>query len=72
VRGERDGALWHGFARLSDSCKELLLLLVSDREPSYTEIGAALGLSIGSIGPARMRCLDRLRRTAGVIELEGP
>jgi len=73
VRGERDGAPWHGFARLSDSCKELLLLLlVSDREPSYTEIGAALGLSIGSIGPARMRCLDRLRRTAEVIELEGP
>lgn len=72
LRGERDGALWRGFARLSDSCKELLLLLVSDREPSYTEIGAALGLSIGSIGPARMRCLDRLRRTAEVIELEGP
>jgi RNA polymerase sigma factor (sigma-70 family) len=68
---ERDGALWRGFARLSDRCKELLRLLVSDDEPSYGEISAALGLPIGSIGPARMRCLERLRRTAELIELEG-
>jgi RNA polymerase sigma factor (sigma-70 family) len=71
LRGERDGALWRGFARLSDRCKELLRLLVSDEEPSYTEISAALGLPIGSIGPARMRCLERLRRTAELIQLEG-
>jgi RNA polymerase sigma factor (sigma-70 family) len=71
LRRERDGALWRAFARLSDSCKELLRLLVSDQEPSYGEIGAALGMPIGSIGPARMRCLERLRRNADLIELEG-
>jgi DNA-directed RNA polymerase specialized sigma24 family protein len=37
-------------------------MLVADREPSYREIGAALGMPIGSIGPTRGRALTRLRR----------
>jgi len=43
----RDGA----FARLSERCKTLLRLLISDEEPSYEEIGAALGMPVGAIGP---------------------
>ena len=42
----------------------------SDAEPSYEEIAAALGMPIGSIGPTRMRCLDRLQRSpelAGLV-----
>ena len=31
--------------------------------PSYEEIGAALGMPVGAIGPTRARCLDKLRRT---------
>jgi DNA-directed RNA polymerase specialized sigma24 family protein len=30
--------------------------------PSYAEVAAALDLPIGSIGPTRARCLERLRR----------
>ena len=67
---ERDGALWRAFATLSDRCKTLLRLLVADEEPSYEEVGAALGLPIGSIGPTRMRCLERLRSTLDLTELE--
>jgi RNA polymerase sigma factor (sigma-70 family) len=61
VTGERDSALWRAFARLSDRCRALLRLLVSQDEPSYEEIGAALDMPIGAIGPTRMRCLEKLR-----------
>jgi len=67
----RDGALWRAFAALSDRCKSLLRLLISDEEPSYEEVGAALGMPVGAIGPTRMRCLERLRRTADLAGLEG-
>jgi hypothetical protein len=32
--------------------------------PSYADVSAALGMPIGSIGPQRARCLERLRRQA--------
>jgi RNA polymerase sigma factor (sigma-70 family) len=62
--GERDSALWRAFARLSERCRALLRLLVSQEEPRYEEIGAALGMPIGAIGPTRMRCLEKLRSFA--------
>ena len=61
--------IWRAFARLSDRCKTLLRLLLSDHEPSYEEVGAALGMPMGAIGPTRMRCLDTLRRTLDLQEL---
>lgn len=47
--------------------RSLVELLVSESPPSYEEIGADLGLPIGSIGPTRGRCVRRLR--AAVEEL---
>ena len=70
VERERDGALWRAFAKLSERCKTLLRLLVSDEEPSYEEIGAAMGMPIGAIGPTRIRCLDKLRRMVDLTELK--
>ena len=61
LEDERDAALWRGFATLDERCRSLLRLLVADPAPAYEEIGAALGLAIGSIGPMRARCLERLR-----------
>jgi RNA polymerase sigma factor (sigma-70 family) len=63
---ERDASLWKAFARLSERCQTLLRLLVSEDEPSYETIGAALGMPIGAIGPTRMRCLDKLRSYVSV------
>jgi RNA polymerase sigma factor (sigma-70 family) len=66
---ERDRALWSAFGGLSERCQVLLRLLVADPSPSYEDVGAALDMPIGSIGPTRQRCLDRLRGlavTAGV------
>ena len=61
---ERDAALWRAFARLPARDQALLRMLVADPTPSYQEISAALGMPIGSIGPTRARCLERLRREA--------
>jgi RNA polymerase sigma factor (sigma-70 family) len=58
---ERDRALMAAFARLGDRCQKLLRLLMADPVPSYDEIAAALDMPVGSIGPTRGRCLDRLR-----------
>jgi RNA polymerase sigma factor (sigma-70 family) len=59
---ERDRDLWGAFATLSARCQALLRMLSSDPSPSYEDIGAALGMAVGSIGPTRGRCLDNLRR----------
>ena len=58
---ERDVELWRAFNRLSPPCKVLLRAMIADPAPSYDEISASLGLPMGSIGPTRRRCLDRLR-----------
>lgn len=61
VTSERDRLLWAAFAQLSESCRRLLRILVVVAPP-YEEVAAALGMPIGSIGPTRARCLERLRR----------
>ena len=61
LASERDSALWRAFAKIGERCQGLLRLLVSDDDPNYETIGAALGMPIGAIGPTRMRCLDKLR-----------
>jgi DNA-directed RNA polymerase specialized sigma24 family protein len=55
-------ALWSAFVRLPARDQRLLRMLVADPQPSYEEIGTALAMPIGSIGPTRGRALRRLRR----------
>jgi RNA polymerase sigma factor (sigma-70 family) len=61
LRAEQLAALRHAMAGLSTRHRELLRLLLADPVPSYEEIGARLGMPIGSIGPTRVRALGRLR-----------
>jgi RNA polymerase sigma factor (sigma-70 family) len=61
---ERDRALWAALGRLSERCRLLLRMLIAEPAISYEEIGAALEMPIGSIGPTRGRCLERLRELA--------
>jgi RNA polymerase sigma factor (sigma-70 family) len=62
---DADGAVVRrSMAQLGDRCRELLQLLYSSDELSYTEISSLLDMPIGSIGPTRARCLDRLRTIA--------
>jgi RNA polymerase sigma factor (sigma-70 family) len=73
IRGadsERDRMLWQAFGELTPSCQALLRALTADPPPRYSELSAALGMPIGSIGPTRARCLDRLR--ANLLSLSAP
>jgi RNA polymerase sigma factor (sigma-70 family) len=61
LEDERDVHLWTCFEKLSERCRQLLRVLMATDRPAYTEVAAAFEMPIGSIGPTRMRCLDRLR-----------
>ncbi len=57
-------AVRKGLASLTRRCQELLRLATLDPPLSYAEIGQALDMPHGSIGPTRQRCLDQLRNAA--------
>jgi RNA polymerase sigma factor (sigma-70 family) len=67
VIAERDAALWQAFARLRPRDQALLRLLAEDPAPGYAEISEALEMPIGSIGPTRVRALERLRREIAAL-----
>src|SRR5215831_5048953 len=70
IVAERNAALRAAFAELPPRCYQLLSMLVSDPPPPYAEISAKLDIPVGSIGPTRARCLERLRRSphlAGIL-----
>ncbi|NLH99133.1 MAG: sigma-70 family RNA polymerase sigma factor [Chthonomonadales bacterium] len=49
--------------RLPERCRRMLeLLFVQDPPASYAEVAARMGVPIGSVGPTRARCLERLRK----------
>jgi RNA polymerase sigma factor (sigma-70 family) len=64
LMAERNAALRAAFAELPQRCQQLLSMFLSDPPHSYAEIHAELGIPVGSIGPQRARCLDRLRRSS--------
>jgi len=69
---DRDRAVWAAFRQLPERCRRLLHIVVADRQEGYDAIAAALDMPIGSIGPTRQRCLERLRGligTAGITSL---
>lgn len=66
IQEERQSALLVALGQLPERCQRLLRLLMADPEPTYEEVGLALDMPIGSIGPTRGRCLKQLRR-----ELDG-
>jgi RNA polymerase sigma factor (sigma-70 family) len=59
---ERQAALRDAFADLGEPCRRLLALLFHDPPIPYAVIGRRMDMPVGSIGPRRSRCLDRLRR----------
>ena len=63
---ERNAALRTAFAELPPHGQHLLAMLFRDPPCSYSEISATLGIPIGSIGPQRARCLERLRHSSAL------
>lgn len=53
-------------SRIGRKCADLLrALYYEDPPPAYTEIAKRLGMRIGSIGPTRARCLEKLEKELG-------
>ena len=65
---DRDATLWKAFRRLTLRCQRVLRVLVAEAEdgpPDYRMAALALDIPIGSLGPTRRRCLDKLREMLG-------
>jgi RNA polymerase sigma factor (sigma-70 family) len=58
---ERAEAVREAISVLPSRSQRLLELLMADPPVPYTDISDLLGVPIGSIGPTRGRCLERLR-----------
>ncbi|MGI5336884.1 RNA polymerase sigma factor [Streptomyces sp. CA-181903] len=59
--------------RLPGRCPGLMRALLSSGDPTYREIAGELGISQGSLGPIRSRCLGCLRRMlTAAIAAPGP
>ena len=70
LMAERNAALRAAFAELPTRCQQLLAMLTSDPPCSYAEISDKLQIPVGSIGPQRARCLERLRRSDALSWLD--
>jgi RNA polymerase sigma factor (sigma-70 family) len=66
LAAERSELLWRAFAALPPRCQTLLRVLMADPPPSYQQVAVAMDMPIGSIGPTRGRCLNRLRQLAAL------
>ncbi|WP_326696566.1 sigma-70 family RNA polymerase sigma factor [Streptomyces sp. NBC_01754] len=55
-------ALLAAVRRLPGKCPRLLGAMLAAHDPTYREIAGELGISQGSLGPMRSRCLGCLRR----------
>ena len=61
-RAEREHQVRLALGTVSERCKRLLeALYYEDPTPSYGEISQRFGVPVGSLGPTRARCIERLR-----------
>jgi RNA polymerase sigma factor (sigma-70 family) len=65
-RWERLLWLHNGLSRLDERCRRLIQALYFEAgEPSYSGVAAKLKMAVGSIGPTRARCLEKLKGLLG-------
>jgi RNA polymerase sigma factor (sigma-70 family) len=72
LAAELGAALREAFSQLPPGYQQLIALLIQDPPVPYAEISARLGIPVGSIGPIRGRCLNKLRRHPAVAALINP
>jgi RNA polymerase sigma factor (sigma-70 family) len=73
MQAERNAAFRAAWRELTEECHRLLALLMTDPPLGYKKISERLVVPIGSIGPTRGRCLDRLRKSphlAGLLSAQ--
>lgn len=69
LAAERHAALREAFAHLPPAYQQLVTVLTADPPAPYAEVSARLGIPVGSIGPTRSRCLDKMRRHPAIAAL---
>ena len=69
LAAERHAALREAFTHLPPRDQQLIALLTEDPPLPYAEISTRLGIPVGSIGPNRRRCLDKLRHHPAIAKL---
>ena len=70
---ERRAAPRQAYTSLPPACQQLLALPTEEPPVPYAQISTRLSIPIGSIGPTRRRCLQKLRdhrALAALIEAE--
>lgn len=60
ARWEREQAVRRALGELGGRCEALLTRLFRDPSPDYTGIARDLEMAVGSIGPTRARCFEKL------------
>lgn len=55
-------AVWDAVRALPERHRRLLTVLLGTSRPSYVAVAERLDMPVGSIGPTRMRAIERLRR----------
>lgn len=53
--------LWRAVMTLDERCRRLVRVVAFQDRPDYAALSDELGMAVGSIGPTRARCLDKLR-----------
>ena len=66
IEDEDARAVMAALSTLSEGCQQLLRLLASDPPLGYDEISELTGRPIGSLGPTRARCIERLKVAMGI------
>jgi RNA polymerase sigma factor (sigma-70 family) len=69
VQAQRHTALLEALADMPPQHQQLIMLLIHDPPLKYAEIGLRLDMSVGSIGPTRARCLEKIRQHPAVAPL---
>jgi RNA polymerase sigma factor (sigma-70 family) len=67
VGNDEKALLWQALTRLPERCQKLLRIVAWEPRPDYSSVAEGLQMPIGSIGPTRRRCLDKLRLELGEL-----
>ena len=65
VTNDENSLLWAALGRLPERCQKLLRIVAWEPRPDYSAVAESMEMPIGSIGPTRRRCLDKLRVELG-------
>jgi RNA polymerase sigma factor (sigma-70 family) len=65
VSAAESESLRRAVADLPTRCRELITMLYLQGDVPYADVAERMRMPVGSIGPTRARCLDKLRRLLG-------